>query len=150
MRNFQLFLSWMSLYPGVNSRKVTSPLGTVISTNHSPNIQIDATWKLMSIWTFHVNCYKVLTLYQTTTFKVCPNWKHLQTKDYIYINSTFKSVFHRREYIVGNGENASSFDTTEEKKPLKTLWEKQKMLITSIFSFFYSVFNPVRDKNNNF
>ena len=31
---------------------------------------------------------------------------------------------------------------TEGKKALKTLWEKEKMLVTSIFSFSPSVLNP--------
>ena len=29
---------------------------------------------------------------------------------------------------------------------LKTLWEKEKMLVTSIFSFSHNDFNPVKDK----
>ena len=26
------------------------------------------------------------------------------------------------------------------------MWEKEKMLMISIFSFYYSVFNPIKDK----
>ena len=33
---------------------------------------------------------------------------------------------------------------------LKTLWEKEKMLVTSIFSFSHNVFKPVIDKNRHF
>ena len=33
---------------------------------------------------------------------------------------------------------------------LKTLLEKEKMLVTSIFSFTHNVFNPVRGKNHSF
>ena len=31
---------------------------------------------------------------------------------------------------------------------MKTLWEKEKKLVTSIFSFFHNVYNPVKDKVN--
>ena len=36
------------------------------------------------------------------------------------------------------------------KIPLKTLWEKEKMLVASIFSFSHNVFNPIKDKNHHF
>ena len=32
---------------------------------------------------------------------------------------------------------------------LKTLWEKEKMLVTSIFSFSYNGFYPIKEKINN-
>ena len=32
-----------------------------------------------------------------------------------------------------------------EKENLKTLWEKEKMLVTSIFSFSHNVFYPILD-----
>ena len=32
----------------------------------------------------------------------------------------------------------------------KTLWEKEKMLVTSIFSFFHNVFYPFTDRNYHF
>ena len=35
----------------------------------------------------------------------------------------------------------------KEKGILKTLWEKEKMLVTSIFSFSHSVFYPIREKS---
>ena len=31
---------------------------------------------------------------------------------------------------------------------LKTLWEKEKMLVTSIFSFFHNVFYSIKDRNH--
>ena len=36
------------------------------------------------------------------------------------------------------------------KNPLKTLWEKKKLLVTSISSFSHNVFNPIKDKNHHF
>ena len=40
--------------------------------------------------------------------------------------------------------------TTLNSKFRKTLYEKEKMLVTSIFSFSYNVFNPSPPKNVNF
>ena len=40
----------------------------------------------------------------------------------------------------------TTFDDTEEKEFLKTSWGKEKMLVTSIFSFPHHVFYPVKDK----
>ena len=37
-------------------------------------------------------------------------------------------------------------DAPEEKSLLKTLWKKEKMLVTSIFSFPHNVFYPINDK----
>ena len=37
----------------------------------------------------------------------------------------------------------------QERSLLKTLWEKEKMLVTSIFSFFHSVFYPIKDRNHH-
>ena len=34
----------------------------------------------------------------------------------------------------------------EEKSLLKTLWEKEKMLVTSIFSFPHNVFYHIKEK----
>ena len=31
-----------------------------------------------------------------------------------------------------------------------TLWEKEKMLVTSIFTFYQHVFNPIKDINHHF
>ena len=43
-----------------------------------------------------------------------------------------------------------SFDTGGIKRCLlKTLWEKEKMLLTSIFSFSHNVFLPIKDESNN-
>ena len=32
------------------------------------------------------------------------------------------------------------------KNHLKTLWEKEKMLVTNIFSFSNNVYNPIKDQ----
>ena len=40
------------------------------------------------------------------------------------------------------------FDTLDEKSLLKTLWKKEKMLLSSIFSFFHNVFYPTKEKFN--
>ena len=40
-----------------------------------------------------------------------------------------------------------TFDAFEEKALLKTLWEKEKMLLTSFFSFSHNVFYPVKDNS---
>ena len=37
------------------------------------------------------------------------------------------------------------FDTPEETGLLKTLREKEKILVTSIISFLHNVFNPIKD-----
>ena len=39
---------------------------------------------------------------------------------------------------------------TLKKKAWKTLWEKEKMLVTSIFSFFHSVFHSIIEQNHHF
>ena len=36
-----------------------------------------------------------------------------------------------------------------ERILLKTLWEKEKMLVTSNYSFSYNVFLPIKDKNDH-
>ena len=37
---------------------------------------------------------------------------------------------------------------TMNLKAFKTLWEKEKMLVTSIFSFSHDVFNPIKERNH--
>ena len=43
-----------------------------------------------------------------------------------------------------------SFSDPEKRDLLKTLWKKEKMLVSSIFSFFHNVFNPKKNRNSNF
>ena len=40
-----------------------------------------------------------------------------------------------------------AFKDTEEKRLWKTLWEKEKMLVTSIFFFSHSVFYSIKERN---
>ena len=42
------------------------------------------------------------------------------------------------------------FLTIMRRRPLKTLSEKEKMLVTSIFSFSNNVFYPMKEKNYHF
>ena len=44
----------------------------------------------------------------------------------------------------------TTFDATEQKAFLKILREKEKMLVTSIFSFSHNVFYPMKGKFNVF
>ena len=55
-----------------------------------------------------------------TEFKTCPNWKHLQMTNQTQLKTL--NLFW---------------------KGLKTLWDKKKMLVTSIFCFSYSVFKSL-------
>ena len=41
----------------------------------------------------------------------------------------------------------TSFDVPGEKSLFKTLWEKEKMLESSIFSFSHNVFYTIKDRN---
>ena len=43
-----------------------------------------------------------------------------------------------------------TFNDLEKGSHLKTLWEKEKMLVTSIFSFSYKVFCSIKDRNHHF
>ena len=52
----------------------------------------------------------------------------------------YKSLIHDRNK---NSKPMMTFDAL-----MKTLWEKKKMLITSIFYFSNNVFYPVKDKFN--
>ena len=42
----------------------------------------------------------------------------------------------------------TTFDTPEEKSLLKRLWEKKKMLVTSIFFFSHNVFYSMKQNFN--
>ena len=43
-----------------------------------------------------------------------------------------------------------SNNAKRERSLLKTLWEKEEMLVTSIFSFSNNVFSPIKDMNHHF
>ena len=61
--------------------------------------------------------FNQLTLSQTTSVRLLPNWKSLQT-------------------TISNLKKMEDSSTNG----LKTLWEKEKLLVTSNFSFSHSVF----------
>ena len=81
--------------------------------------------------------------------------------------SPFPTVFskvilqtRKNQGLLGKGLNDSSCLNPFPNKPwflwiystslLKTLWEKEKMLVTSIFSFSHSVFYSIRKINHHF
>ena len=41
-----------------------------------------------------------------------------------------------------------TFNDPQERILLKTMWKKEKMLVTSIFSFSHNVFYPIKDRNH--
>ena len=43
-----------------------------------------------------------------------------------------------------------NFYQPRERSILKTSWEKEKMLVTSIFSFSHNLFYPTKDRNRHF
>ena len=81
-------------------------------------------------------------LYCKNTLNSLPNdkildWSKLKAfaDDKIKVLKMMVFVFDRVENIVGKGENAGL-----SLIGLKTLWEKEKMMVTSIFSFSHFVF----------
>ena len=74
----------------------------------------------------------------------------------ILYSSTFTIIIPQllKRLAVGRAYLATVFrncfnSLPQEKSFLKTLWEKEKMLVTSIFSFSHSVFYPVSDRNHH-
>ena len=43
-----------------------------------------------------------------------------------------------------------AFNNLQERMLLETLWEKEKMLVSSIFSFSHNVFYPIKDRNHQY
>ena len=82
VRNFQLVLSWWVLYQEATSRKVTSPLGTLICTRYRPRHQRTADTQLVCYTIFlHTVCAGgFLSLHEMNK----PSWKK------IYDNSCMK------------------------------------------------------------
>ena len=107
------------------------------------------------------------------------DWSKLKAfaDDNINVNHKLKFDLERGENIVGKGENASydnflfflkclrkaifsgsfnpfphndTFWRPWETSLLKTLWEKEKLLVTSNFSFTHSVFHPFRELSGIF
>ena len=92
------------------------------------------------------------------------DWSELKAfaDDKFNITQMLISVFARVENVVGRGENAGNqllfshnvkFINSFQNKPLflrvcsinllETMWEKEKLLVTSNFSFSHSVFYPL-------
>ena len=55
----------------------------------------------------------------------------------------------REQFYQGltNSHTMTSFDVSGKEAFLKTLWEEEKMLVTSIFSFSHNVFYSIKDRN---
>ena len=68
-------------------------------------------------WYFSVNIFLLFTLYQTTKFQTASNWKQIQTTIWRWLK-----IWN----LVCEGQ--------------KTVWKKEKMLVTSIFSFSHNVY----------
>ena len=64
----------------------------------------------------------------------------LVTNNRTHVWYTYLSLYH----------TTRTFNDPEEKRLFKTLREKEKMLVTSIFSFSHNVFKPIKDKNHQF
>ena len=97
------------------------------------------------------------------------NWNHFQTTNQRLVEMTGPVLFKVENIVEKKGENVAYkrfllFEQTSKvyfllftiqnhdfqrpciKSPLKTLWEKEKMLVTSIFSFSHNVFYPSQNK----
>ena len=58
-------------------------------------------------------------------------------------------TFVRLKSALTHSHTMTPFDTSGKKRLFKTLWEKEKMLVTSIFSFSHHVFYPIKDRNHH-
>ena len=82
-----------------------------------------------------------LTLYQAINFYTGPNWKHLQTANQYF--PLFPHNIFKRSYFQGCKpfpKRQALVFTCLQLKYLKTLWEKEKLLMTSNSSFPHNVF----------
>ena len=64
----------------------------------------------------------------------------VQTITTIFMDRFQSSLAHL--FSLTHSHTITPFDTPAKQALLKTLWEKEKLLVTSNFSFFHSVFNP--------
>ena len=70
-------------------------------------------------------------------------WMHRHKHIYArYLNETIK--WH--VYSLTLYHKIATFNDPKERSLLKTLWEKENMLVTSIFSFSHNVFYPSKSK----
>ena len=93
--------------------------------------------------------------YQKTKFWIPPNWKHLQiwllVMKFVFERKSyqqyllFQQCFQKDFFPVNLFPHNDSFWRPWETSLLKTLWEKEKLLVTSNFSFTHSVFYQFRE-----
>ena len=87
------------------------------------------------------HCVVELILYQTTKFYIDRISKDLQTTKYIFLkNFNLFNTF----------RNKTWFLRVCSTSLLKTLWEKEKLLVTNNFSFSHSIFYPFRELSTIF
>ena len=79
--------------------------------------------------------------------------KLLVTSNFSFSHIVFKrpvSQGRQKVSLCGNGltlyHTIPTFNDFETGRLLKTLWEKEKMMVTSIFSFSHNVFYPSQNK----
>ena len=83
-------------------------------------------------------------------------------EEHVYCRITNKKGKNQKENIVVKGESVndqhflfspqlclSSQKDAQERILLKTCWEKEEMLVTSISSFSHNVFYPIKDRNHH-
>ena len=68
-------------------------------------------------------------------------------KDFIAENG-IKPIKKDRKVLFSLYPTIPSFYDSEVISPLKTLWKREKMLVSSIFSISHNVFNSIRYKNH--
>ena len=90
--------------------------------------------------------YKHLHLQAFTPFykkksPKAPFLKILKTSRKKSLPSSFASLLTTQSLLLTN---------PNRRKLWKKLWEKEKMLVTSIFSFFHSVFHSIKDRNHHY
>ena len=59
--------------------------------------------------------------------------------------SLYKEIL---QVMMNSLQHNTSFNDHELEGFFKTLWEKEKMLVNSIFLFSQNVFNPIKERNH--
>ena len=81
----------------------------------------------------------------------CPNPVNFDIPLLIILLSAIKTLNHHGEISLTLYHTIPTLNNPKKKKiALKTLWEKEKMLVTSIFSFSHNVFYPSQSKFQSF
>ena len=101
-----------------------SPFPTMFSTHLKKNFCVSVT--------FIVSSANALNLDQSINLSSGKGLKYFSFRKM----SNVKALYH----------TMSTFDGPEKDRLLKTLWEKEKMLVTSIFFFSHNVFYASQDK----